>query len=138
MTDSLSGTFSSSAKVTNLPVHKKAQSKSSKPTFKKLKLLSSVSPLRDKNAIQDEYTFKDSPVPIRKTKTNEITESSSSHDSLPETNKKSTKAHWSQGLKGAMENPELIVFKDNKIVIIKDKYPKVCVATIFLILYGMT
>ena len=33
--------------------------------------------------------------------------------------------HWSMGLKASMEDPELRVDADDKIVIIKDKYPKV-------------
>ncbi|NWR39396.1 APTX protein, partial [Tachuris rubrigastra] len=32
--------------------------------------------------------------------------------------------HWSQGLKSSMEDPKLQVFKDEKTVVIKDKYPK--------------
>lgn len=32
--------------------------------------------------------------------------------------------HWSAGLLKTMEDPESIVKKDNKIVVIKDKYPK--------------
>lgn len=33
--------------------------------------------------------------------------------------------HWSQGLKSSMDDPELRIDADEKIVIIKDKYPKV-------------
>ena len=33
--------------------------------------------------------------------------------------------HWSMGLKASMEDPEMKVFDDDKVVIIKDKYPKV-------------
>ncbi|KAL5004533.1 hypothetical protein ScPMuIL_017989 [Solemya velum] len=32
--------------------------------------------------------------------------------------------HWSQGLKSSMDDPELRIDADEKIVIIKDKYPK--------------
>ncbi|KAJ7396740.1 Aprataxin [Pitangus sulphuratus] len=32
--------------------------------------------------------------------------------------------HWSQGLKSSMEDPTLQVYKDEKTVVIKDKYPK--------------
>ncbi|XP_069486713.1 aprataxin [Ambystoma mexicanum] len=32
--------------------------------------------------------------------------------------------HWSQGLKVSMMDPDMQVFKDEKIVVIKDKYPK--------------
>ena len=33
--------------------------------------------------------------------------------------------HWSQGLLASMDDPELKVDSDDKVVIIKDKYPKV-------------
>ena len=39
---------------------------------------------------------------------------------------------WNMGLKASMEDPELQVFKDDKIVIIKDKYPKVMICNILL------
>ncbi|NXM78188.1 APTX protein, partial [Serilophus lunatus] len=32
--------------------------------------------------------------------------------------------HWSQGLKNSMQDPKMQVYKDEKIVVIKDKYPK--------------
>ncbi|XP_040273776.1 aprataxin [Bufo bufo] len=32
--------------------------------------------------------------------------------------------HWSQGLKVSMQDPDMQVFKDDKVVVIKDKYPK--------------
>ncbi|KAM5194040.1 aprataxin isoform 2-T2 [Mantella aurantiaca] len=32
--------------------------------------------------------------------------------------------HWSQGLKISMQDPKMQVFKDDKVVVIKDKYPK--------------
>ncbi|XP_042685523.1 aprataxin isoform X2 [Centrocercus urophasianus] len=32
--------------------------------------------------------------------------------------------HWSQGLKSAMQDPKVQVYKDEKAVVIKDKYPK--------------
>ncbi|KAG7458900.1 hypothetical protein MATL_G00225630 [Megalops atlanticus] len=32
--------------------------------------------------------------------------------------------HWSQGLKASMQDPEMQVYKDEKVVVIKDKYPK--------------
>ena len=33
--------------------------------------------------------------------------------------------HWSMGLKASMDDPDLQVESDDKVVIIKDKYPKV-------------
>lgn len=35
------------------------------------------------------------------------------------------KGHWSQGLLSSMNDPNLIVESDERVVIIKDKYPKV-------------
>ncbi|XP_070684090.1 aprataxin isoform X2 [Pempheris klunzingeri] len=32
--------------------------------------------------------------------------------------------HWSQGLKSSMQDPKMQVYKDDKVVVIKDKYPK--------------
>lgn len=42
------------------------------------------------------------------------------------TNKSTTlsKSHWSAGLLKSMEDPECIVKEDDKVVVIKDKYPK--------------
>ncbi|XP_064295239.1 aprataxin isoform X2 [Phalacrocorax carbo] len=38
--------------------------------------------------------------------------------------KKEHLGHWSQGLKSSMQDPEMQVYKDDKTVVIKDKYPK--------------
>ena len=38
---------------------------------------------------------------------------------------KINKMHWSQGLKTAMSDPELLIYRDDNLVVIKDKYPKV-------------
>lgn len=46
-------------------------------------------------------------------------------DTVKESNKDSKKGHWSLGLKSSMEDPKLKVEEDDKLVIIKDKYPKV-------------
>ncbi|XP_060092964.1 aprataxin isoform X2 [Heteronotia binoei] len=32
--------------------------------------------------------------------------------------------HWSQGLKSSMQDPNMQVYKDERVVVIKDKYPK--------------
>ena len=40
-------------------------------------------------------------------------------------NAKKAAGPWNMGLKASMEDPELQVLKDDKLVIIKDKYPKV-------------
>ncbi|XP_036117730.1 aprataxin isoform X3 [Molossus molossus] len=38
--------------------------------------------------------------------------------------KKKSLGHWSQGLKISMEDPKMQVYKDEQVVVIKDKYPK--------------
>ncbi|KAM6183952.1 aprataxin isoform 1-T1 [Erethizon dorsatum] len=38
--------------------------------------------------------------------------------------KKETPSHWSQGLKISMQDPKMQVYKDEQVVVIKDKYPK--------------
>ncbi|XP_032155868.1 aprataxin isoform X1 [Sapajus apella] len=38
--------------------------------------------------------------------------------------KKESLGHWSQGLKISMQDPKLQVYKDEQVVVIKDKYPK--------------
>ncbi|XP_064259924.1 aprataxin isoform X2 [Passer domesticus] len=38
--------------------------------------------------------------------------------------KKEHLGHWSQGLKSSMQDPKMQVYKDEKTVVIKDKYPK--------------
>ncbi|XP_028263956.1 aprataxin isoform X4 [Parambassis ranga] len=38
--------------------------------------------------------------------------------------KQNTAGHWSQGLKTSMQDPKMQVYKDDKVVVIKDKYPK--------------
>ncbi|KAM7009182.1 aprataxin isoform 2-T2 [Tautogolabrus adspersus] len=49
--------------------------------------------------------------------------------SVPLQNEEATKSsesfgHWSQGLKTTMQDPKMQVYKDDKVVVIKDKYPK--------------
>ncbi|XP_065803448.1 aprataxin isoform X1 [Muntiacus reevesi] len=38
--------------------------------------------------------------------------------------RKESLGHWSQGLKISMEDPKMQVYKDEQVVVIKDKYPK--------------
>ncbi|XP_062243791.1 aprataxin [Platichthys flesus] len=40
------------------------------------------------------------------------------------TNTSESVGHWSQGLKTSMQDPKMQVYKDDKVVVIKDKYPK--------------
>uniref|UniRef100_A0A8C5KLR3 Aprataxin n=1 Tax=Jaculus jaculus TaxID=51337 RepID=A0A8C5KLR3_JACJA len=40
------------------------------------------------------------------------------------TSKKESLGHWSQGLKISMKDPKMQVYKDEQVVVIKDKYPK--------------
>ncbi|XP_042341381.1 aprataxin isoform X2 [Plectropomus leopardus] len=49
--------------------------------------------------------------------------------SVSESHREGTKTsesfgHWSQGLKTSMQDPKMQVYKDDKVVVIKDKYPK--------------
>lgn len=49
-------------------------------------------------------------------------------DENSKTDKKTGKkivGHWSQGLLSSMTDPDLIVESDDKMVVIRDKYPKV-------------
>ena len=46
-----------------------------------------------------------------------------SHDDV--VNNKKPSGHWAMGLLSSMNDPDLKVQEDDKIVIIKDKYPKV-------------
>ena len=45
--------------------------------------------------------------------------------------KKKPFGHWSQGLLSSMDDPELKIESDDKVVVIKDKYPKVSPHNIF-------
>ncbi|KAK6493204.1 aprataxin isoform X1 [Huso huso] len=38
--------------------------------------------------------------------------------------RKESGGHWSQGLKSSMQDPKMQVYKDEQVVVIKDKYPK--------------
>ncbi|XP_034628966.1 aprataxin isoform X3 [Trachemys scripta elegans] len=53
---------------------------------------------------------------------NTSSSSSSPHDSS--SSHKEHLGHWSQGLKISMQDPKMQVYKDERVVIIKDKYPK--------------
>nr|XP_014353765.1 PREDICTED: aprataxin isoform X2 [Latimeria chalumnae]XP_014353766.1 PREDICTED: aprataxin isoform X2 [Latimeria chalumnae] len=65
--------------------------------------------------------------PSRKPGNEGMLASSSSEPSgrpLETLNKKVPLGHWSQGLKVSMQDPKMQVHKDEKVVVIKDKYPK--------------
>ncbi|XP_075947372.1 aprataxin isoform X3 [Anarhichas minor] len=47
-----------------------------------------------------------------------------SHKHQCKRRKKEGFGHWSQGLKTSMQDPKMQVYKDDKVVVIKDKYPK--------------
>ncbi|KAK3095330.1 hypothetical protein FSP39_013308 [Pinctada imbricata] len=47
-----------------------------------------------------------------------------SDDSTASSASKKPAPFWKNGLKTSMEDPELVVYKDDKITVIKDKYPK--------------
>lgn len=47
-----------------------------------------------------------------------------------ESDKKGAKkfaGHWNQGLLASMNDPDLVVESDDKLTVIKDKYPKLCI-----------
>ncbi|TRY77714.1 hypothetical protein DNTS_029095, partial [Danionella cerebrum] len=43
---------------------------------------------------------------------------------VPSADKPDSGGHWSQGLKVSMQDPKMQMYKDDKVVVIKDKYPK--------------
>ncbi|KAM3864832.1 aprataxin [Diretmus argenteus] len=49
---------------------------------------------------------------------------SSSVTLVESTSTNETAGHWSQGLKTSMQDPKIQVYKDERVVVIKDKYPK--------------
>ncbi|XP_062864735.1 aprataxin isoform X2 [Trichomycterus rosablanca] len=49
--------------------------------------------------------------------------SAQAENSTP-TPEKESAGHWSQGLKVSMQDPKMQVYKDDRVVVIKDKYPK--------------
>jgi len=51
--------------------------------------------------------------------------SSDEMSSVPAKKSSSAPGHWALGLTASMNDPELKVEEDDKVVIIKDKYPKV-------------
>lgn len=57
---------------------------------------------------------------IEDVKTPDPAEKSTSSPSKPSENV----GHWSQGLKASMQDPKMQVYKDDKVVVITDKYPK--------------
>lgn len=57
----------------------------------------------------------------RKSEDNSVGDKVSSKKSAP---------FWKNGLMSSMHDPELQVYKDDKVIIIKDKYPKVLCLTV--------
>ncbi|KAJ7335925.1 hypothetical protein JRQ81_013866 [Phrynocephalus forsythii] len=43
---------------------------------------------------------------------------------LCDSSKPGSSTHWNQSLKACMKNPDLQIYKDERVVVIKDKYPK--------------
>nr|XP_039257131.1 aprataxin-like isoform X1 [Styela clava] len=73
---------------------------------------------------QEENTFSK-----RQKMTEKVAKNISDEENEANANNKNNSAqkpsyHWSQGLKGSMDDPSLRVSKDDKVVVIKDKYPK--------------
>ncbi|NWV43550.1 APTX protein, partial [Grantiella picta] len=48
----------------------------------------------------------------------------STHEGTSSKKASENSGHWSQGLKSSMQDPKMQVYKDEKTVVIKDKYPK--------------
>ncbi|XP_070598293.1 aprataxin isoform X1 [Erythrolamprus reginae] len=55
---------------------------------------------------------------------NEATDGSSVSSLESSSTKMECMPYWAQGLKASMQNPDMQVYKDEKVVVIKDKYPK--------------
>jgi hypothetical protein len=47
------------------------------------------------------------------------------HEDEEKRDVKKAASHWSMGLLSSMKDPELLINEDDKVVAIKDKYPKV-------------
>ncbi|XP_043916907.1 aprataxin isoform X1 [Protopterus annectens] len=60
----------------------------------------------------------------KSTDLSKVSSPSSSKTPKEEPTKKESLGHWSQGLKVSMQDPKLQMYKDDKVVVIKDKYPK--------------
>ncbi|NXS51855.1 APTX protein, partial [Brachypteracias leptosomus] len=90
------------------------------------------------NKMPHEYSCKNDDVELvpRKTMKMEVVDTQSSSANPKRSNtgvsphegalskKASHSGHWSQGLKSSMQDPKMQVYKDEKTVVIKDKYPK--------------
>uniref|UniRef100_A0A098M1Q5 Aprataxin n=1 Tax=Hypsiglena sp. JMG-2014 TaxID=1550645 RepID=A0A098M1Q5_9SAUR len=55
---------------------------------------------------------------------NEVTDGSSVSSLESSSTKMDCMPYWAQGLKVSMQNPDMQVYKDEQVVVIKDKYPK--------------
>ncbi|XP_029907571.1 aprataxin [Myripristis murdjan] len=69
----------------------------------------------------DRRVHRDAPS-VKVARQEEKVSSSVSHEDSMST--KETVGHWSQGLKTSMQDPKMQVYKDERVVVIKDKYPK--------------
>ncbi|KAG9480501.1 hypothetical protein GDO78_012129 [Eleutherodactylus coqui] len=59
-----------------------------------------------------------------KLESEDIRDQTKTKETPPPTSEVKGQGHWSQGLKASMQDPNMQVFKDDKVVVIKDKYPK--------------
>ncbi|KAF4804293.1 Aprataxin [Turdus rufiventris] len=81
-------------------------------------------PKADKMLHEDSCENDDTePVP-RKTMKLEVVDIQGSSTNPKLSNTSEHLGHWSQGLKSSMQDPKMQVYKDEKTVVIKDKYPK--------------
>jgi len=56
--------------------------------------------------------------------TEEMSKVSPNAERKPKNQTKPNSAHWSQGLLASMNDPEMVIFSTENLVVIKDKYPK--------------
>ncbi|XP_075718967.1 aprataxin isoform X2 [Rhinoderma darwinii] len=59
-----------------------------------------------------------------KAELDDVLNNSESKEMPRHTSEIKAQGHWSQGLKVSIQDPNMQVFKDDKVVVIKDKYPK--------------
>uniref|UniRef100_A0A8C8RGE6 Aprataxin n=1 Tax=Pelusios castaneus TaxID=367368 RepID=A0A8C8RGE6_9SAUR len=81
---------------------------------------SDVENVSEKSMKMEQLDFRDGSSSRKPSNTN--SSSSPPHDNS--SSHKEHSGHWSQGLKISMQDPKMQVYKDERVVVIKDKYPK--------------
>ncbi|KAG7225854.1 hypothetical protein INR49_014376 [Caranx melampygus] len=77
---------------------------------------------RPRESVSEDGESQEEAQKMKATKQTEDVSVSVSHGGATRTSE--TFGHWSQGLKTSMQDPKMQVYKDDKVVVIKDKYPK--------------